>query len=58
MTHELEAVLEAVDPKLMRHRKFDLLSGFSSTEIASSVADIVGMLNQEDANDSDILPVF
>ncbi|KAK8969054.1 hypothetical protein KSP40_PGU020386 [Platanthera guangdongensis] len=58
MTHELEAVLEAVDPKLMRRGKLDLLSGFSSTAIASRVANIVGMLNQEDANDSDILPVF
>lgn len=56
MTREFEAVLEAVDPQLMRQRKFDLRADFSSMAMTSGVADIVRMLDQED--DSGILPVF
>ncbi|PKA46487.1 BAG family molecular chaperone regulator 7 [Apostasia shenzhenica] len=61
MSQELEAMLEAVDPQpfrkmgSIRRKKFDLPRGSFSKEMASGVADVVQMLNQEDDGCS-ILP--
>lgn len=58
MVHELEAMLDVVDPQppgkslSMRRRTFDMPDGVIQKEIAAGVAQVVQMLNREEESGS------